>query len=66
MGYESQDATDDTDMQLEIAAALGMDAGDKSADYPSYFQGDVFYFSGQEVMMLNLMSLLDSMTIEVI
>lgn len=66
MGYESQEATDDSDMQLEIAAALGMDTATRSEDYPSYFQGDIFYFAGQEVMMLNLMPLLDSMAIEVV
>lgn len=67
VGYESQVPTDDADMQLEIAAALGFEETSKNLEgYPSYYQGDAFDFSGQEVMMLNLIPLLDDMSIEVV
>ena len=66
VGYESKMTTEDTDMRLEIEAALGVDTSKKSEEYPSYYQGDLFYFSGHEVMMLKLAPLLDAMTIEVV
>ena len=66
VGYEAKISTEDTDMRLEIEAALGVDTSKKSEEYPSYYQGDLFYFSGHEVMMLKLAPLLDAMTIEVV
>lgn len=67
IGYESEVSTDDSDTRLEIEAALGVDTTSENVkEYPSYYQGDSFYFSGQEVMMLKLIPLLDAMTIEVV
>lgn len=67
IGYESQVSTDDSDMSFEIAAAFGPDTTSETTEgYPSYYQGDVFYYLGQEVKMLKLAPLLDVMTIEVV